>query len=161
MTRFRHPLTARLAVPLLALLALAGCATTAGAGSTPTPTASSSGPCTGVTVVVDFGTFKKAPIHACAVAGPATDVLTAAHIATAGSADYGDQAICRVDDLPSPADESCAKLPSDAYWALWVRDSSAAKWEYAQVGVTALQLTAGQSLGLVYTHGSDSTPPAG
>jgi hypothetical protein len=146
--------------PLLVVLALTGCAgTTSGAASTPTPSASTAGPCTDVTVTVDFGTLDHKPVTACAPAGLASDVLKAAKLTTAGTTDYGDQVVCRVDDLPSPDAESCATLPSAAYWALWVKDSSSGKWDYAQEGVATLQLTAGQSLGLVYTVGDDTTPP--
>jgi hypothetical protein len=109
---------------------------------------------------VNFGTLAHPTVTACAPAGTAADVLKAAHIDTAGTADYGDSVICRVDDLPSPAAESCAKLPSSAYWAMWVKPAGGA-WDYAQAGVQSQQLTAGQSLGLVYTVGTDSTPPQG
>jgi len=88
-------------------------------------------------------------------------VLTAAHIETAGTADYGDAVICRVDSLPSPASESCAKLPTAAYWAMWVKPSADGKWDYAQEGVQTQKLNAGEYLGLVYTTGSDSTQPQG
>ncbi len=57
--------------------------------------------------------------------------------------------------------ESCQTLNPAAYWALWFKSAPEADWEYAQEGVTTLQLEAGQSLGLVYTAGSDSTPPKG
>ncbi|MES1212639.1 MAG: hypothetical protein ABUT11_03740 [Leifsonia sp.] len=154
----------RFAAPFVLLLALAGCSTATGAGAPPSgaPTKSASaGPCTDVTVVVNFGTLGHSAVTACAPAGTAADVLKAAHIDTAGTADYGDSVICRVDDLPSPSAESCAKLPTGAYWAMWVRPSADGTWDYAQEGVQSQQLTAGESLGLVYTVGSDSTPPQG
>jgi hypothetical protein len=114
--------------------------------------------CDKVTVIVNFGTLDAPTIDSCAPAGVASDVLKAAHITTAGTADYGDQVVCRVNDLPSPSAESCATLPSSAYWALWVKDRGG-QWDYAQDGVATLQLTTGQSLGLVYTTGSETTPP--
>ncbi len=149
--------------PLVLLLGLTGCAGPTTAVST-TPAAGASaapGPCTDVTVVVDFGTLEHPAVKACAAAGTAADVLKAAHIDTAGTADYGDAVICRVDALPSPAAESCAKLPSAAYWAMWVKPSADGTWDYAQAGVQTQQLTAGQFLGLVYTVGTGSTPPQG
>ncbi|CAN5446355.1 hypothetical protein BH10ACT6_BH10ACT6_11230 [soil metagenome] len=150
-------------VPLLAF-ALAGCAASgSGSASTPipSPAASTAGPCAEVTVVVEFTTLAHKPITACAPAGVASDVLKAAKLTIAGTTDYGNQVICRVDDLPAPAVESCATLPSAAYWAMWIRTSADAKWEYAQEGVATQQLTAGQSLGLRYTLGDDTTPPQG
>ena len=155
---------ARVAAPVLLVVALAGCAGTSQAGSTdaPSKTASASaGPCAEVTVVVDFGTLDTPSIHACGPAGVALDTLKAAKVITEGTADYGDQVVCRVDNHPAPADESCAKLPSAAYWALWVKSSPDAKWAYADEGVATQKLTAGESVGLVYTQGTDSTPPQG
>jgi hypothetical protein len=148
--------------PLLVVLAVSGCAgTSTSAAPTPTPSASTAGPCAEVTVVVEFNTLAHKPITACAPAGVAADVLKAAKLTTAGTADYGDQVICRVDDLPAPAVESCAKLPSAAYWAMWVKTSADAKWGYAQEGVATQKLTAGESLGLRYTVGDDTAPPQG
>jgi hypothetical protein len=144
----------RIAVTTLFLAAaLAGCATATPATTT-APSGSASAPaavgCTDsdVTVVVDFGS-----------AGAASATLKQAGLTTEGTADYGDQVVCRVNDEPSKADESCATLPSAAYWALWVKSAPDAEWEYAQEGVNTLQLAAGESVGLVYTEGSDSTPP--
>jgi len=159
LTRFRASIVL---APLVAVLALSGCAgTSTGAAPTPTPSASTAGPCADVTVVVEFTTLDHKPITACAPAGVASDVLKAAKLTTAGTTDYGNQVICRVDDLPSPTAETCATLPSSAYWAMWIKTSADAKWEYAQEGVATQQLTAGQSLGLRYTIGDDSTPPQG
>ena len=65
-----------------------------------------------------------------------------------------------MNDQPAPEVESCDTLPADGYWALWVRDAPDGEWAYAEEGVTTLQLEGGQSLGLVYTQGTDSTPPS-
>jgi hypothetical protein len=147
----------RAAAPLLIVLALAGCAT-ATPEAAPTTDASASAETCDVRVLVDFGTLGADPIDDCASAGIAADSLTAAGITTEGTADYGDQVICRVNNEPAPADESCATLPADFYWALWVKNSSEADWEYAQEGATTLQLGAGQSLALVYTDAADANP---
>ena len=160
-TRPRFALT--VLAPLALLIGLTGCAAqTAPPSSTAkAPATAAEGPCTDVTVIVDFGTLKHDAIKTCARAGTAAEVLKAAHIETAGTTDYGDAVICRVDALPSPASESCAKLPSAAYWAMWVKPSADGKWDYAQEGVQTQKLTAGEYLGLVYTTGSDSTQPQG
>lgn len=155
---------------LVAVLALTGCAAAAPAG--PAATESASANCDKVTVEVDFGVLNKPQLDACASAGVATDVLAAAGVKTVGTADYGNQVVCRVNNEPAPDEtvtitgqqpftESCATLNSVAYWALWVKSSPTADWEYAQEGATTLQLKDGQSVGLVYTAGTDSTPPKG
>lgn len=151
-----------------AVLALAGCTTAAPeAAPTAEPTASAS---CDVTVVVDFGPLDHPSLRECADAGVATDVLAQSGITTEGTVDYGDQVVCRVNDEPAadetvtidgqePFTESCATLNSVAYWALWVKNTPDGEWEYAQEGVTTLELTTGQSVGLVYTPGTDSIPP--
>ena len=160
---FRRPVLpvniAIAAATLLVVATMAGCAGTPTTGSTPMPSASHSGPCTQVSVIVNFGTLGHKTLDGCAPGGVASEVLKAEGITTVGTADYGNQVVCRVDDLPSPATESCAKLPSAAYWALWVKTSANGAWAYAQEGVATQKVTAGESLGLVYTQGSDTTSP--
>lgn len=161
------------AVPLLAILALAGCASAAPA-ATPVPSAAlTSAACADVTIVVDFGVLDAPSIDACGSAGAAADAVKGAGIATTGTADYGDQIVCRVNDRPAadetvtvegqtPFVEGCQSMPAaTAYWALWVKTAPDAEWEYAQEGLGTLQLTSGESVGLVYTAGTDSTPPVG
>ena len=165
--------TTPLLIVAAAALALAGCATAASeTPSTPVLEPTGAAGCEQVTVVVEFGALDKTPIEACAAAGVATDVLAEVGVTTEGTVDYGDQVICRVNNAPSPEEtvtvegadpfiESCQTLNAAAYWALWVKNSPDAEWEYAQEGATTLQLEDGQSVGLVYTAGMDSTPPAG
>lgn len=155
----------------IALVALAGCATGTAPGE-PSPTGTAEGPCTEVAVVVEFGPLDAEPIQECAAAGTALDVLAEAGIETQGTADYGDQVVCRVDGRPGvdetvtvegeePFTEPCTSMPSaSAYWALWVKPAPDAEWEYAQEGIGTLELDPGQAIGLVYTAGDDSTPPA-
>ena len=168
----------RATVPLvicLAAVALTGCV-----GETPAPSATASATtdapaaagCDQVTVVVDFGVLDEQSILDCATAGPAQVVLDEAGITTVGTADYGDQVVCRVNNAPAPDQsveidgqapfvESCLTLNAAAYWALWIKPSADAEWEYAQEGVNTLELAAGQWVGLVYTPGTESTPPEG
>jgi hypothetical protein len=158
-----------LAVVLLAVLALAGC--TAPAPSPEPATEPGTDSCAAVTVVVDFGVLEAPAVHECVEADPATAALDAAGVATEGTVDWGDQVVCRVNERPGedetvtvdgqePFIEACQSMPAaTAYWALWVKTAADAEWEYAQEGLATLQLQAGQSVGLVYTTGSDSTPP--
>ncbi|HWH97282.1 MAG TPA: hypothetical protein VNS80_02850 [Pseudolysinimonas sp.] len=150
-------------LPLLVALALTGCAP-ASPDSTPAATSTSEGAasCDEVAVVVDFGSLEQEGIEACAPAGVALDVLHAAGIETEGTADFGDAALCRVEQRPSPDVETCATFSDVAYWALWVRPSADAKWEFALEGVADQELADGQSLGLVYTPvNGESLPPQG
>lgn len=164
-------LTTAPALLALVVLALAGCAAAAPEPSL-TSTADASAVCEQVRVVVDFGPLDQPALEDCVAAGAATDVLDEAGITTEGTVDYGDQVVCRVNNEPSPDEtvtidgqepftESCQTLNSTAYWALWVKNSANAAWEYAQEGANTLELADGQSVGLVYTSGTESIPPKG
>ncbi|GAA4194399.1 hypothetical protein GCM10022288_29810 [Gryllotalpicola kribbensis] len=172
-----------------AVLALAGCAGSATPSATThtgttqhataTPTASPASPasaadCDGVFVTVQFGLLGATDIDACA---PATGPITAAaalkevDVTTAGTQKYGDQVVCRVNGSPSastaidvpghdPYTETCQSMPAAyAYWAVWVKD--AGKWDYAASSITTQQVKPGQTLGLKFTTGTDTTPPQG
>ncbi len=169
MTRFARSLSPALIG--LAGLALAGC-TISAPTATPSSAPATSGACEQVTIVVDFGVLDHPSVEACSAAGVAANAFKDAGITTEGTVDYGDQVICRVNHEPAPDEtvtikgqapftEQCQTLNSVAYWALWVKSSPDAKWEYAQEGAATLKLTDGQSVGLVYTAGTDSTPPEG
>jgi len=173
------------ALGALALLAaLSGCATQA-----PTPDAAAGGSasatapaqadtstteCAGVNVVVDFSVLDADSITACvdtAEATAARDVLRTAGVTTEGSVEYGDQIVCRVNGRPAADEmveiadqdsftESCASMPpAYAYWALWVAASPDADWSYAQEGLGTLEVKPGQSVGLVYTTGTETPTP--
>lgn len=171
------------ALTLLGALALTGCAagtTTPAAGPAPSSTGSASaapgGSCAGVNVVVDFGPLDEATITDCAATGdaatvPASRLVAAAGATTEGTVQYGDQVVCRVNGRPAadetitvdgaaPFTESCQGMPAAAaYWALWIRPSADADWEYAQEGLGSLQLKPGQSVGLVFTTGTETPTP--
>ena len=168
----------RLSVPTLAVaalaLALAGCAAPAPqTSSPPEPEATaSSGACEQVTVVVDFTVLDEPSIEACVAAGPATDVLAEAGVTTEGTVDYGDQVVCRVNDQPSPDEqvtiegvepfiETCETLSAAAFWGLWVKLAPDAEWGFAEEGIGTLELTDGQSVGLVYTPSTETILPQG
>lgn len=169
----RRTATSVLAAAAMAL-ALVACAGSSEPTTTPVPEATLGDPgdCAQVTVIVDFGPLDEPSIGACVAAGQALDVLDAAGVTTEGTADYGDAVVCRVNGNPSPDEpveldgvepftETCTTLNSAAYWALWVRTAADGEWEYAQEGVNTLELADGQSVGLVYTPGTDSIPPQG
>ncbi|MDJ0349723.1 hypothetical protein [Cryobacterium sp. PH29-G1] len=167
---------------LVLLAALSGCATTdTGAGSTASATATatadaeaSADDCAGVSVVVDFGTLDADTVTECVDATQpiaATAALATTGVTTEGSVEYGDQIVCRVNDRPAADEtievegqpaftESCASMPpAYAYWALWVKASPDADWDYAQEGLGTLETQPGQSVGLVYTTGTEAPTP--
>jgi hypothetical protein len=172
----RSPLISLL---LIGVLAVSGCAASAPA-PTAEPTTEASGAdesdCAGVGVVVDFGALDAAAASDCVDTSStiaATAVLDEAGVTTEGSAEWGDQIVCRVNDRPGPDEtvevageasfvESCQSMPpAYAYWALWVKPSADSEWEYAQEGLGSLRLEPGQSVGLVYTTGTETPTPAG
>ena len=180
MVGVRSPLISLL---LVGVFALSGCAAATPAPTAdPTPAASaeasadSGADCDGVAVIVDFGTLDAEGESACVDATSAiaaTAALDEAGVTTEGSVEWGDQIVCRVNDRPGPDEtvdvegeasfvESCQSMPpAYAYWALWVKPTADGEWEYAQEGLGTLQVEPGQSVGLVYTTGTETPTPAG
>jgi len=176
-----------LALAAAALVALAGCADDgAGTGAdspvaTTAPTSASSAvsaaDCDGVFVTVQYGgVLGGNSADACVAASApitAAAALRAAHFRTEGTAQYGDLVVCRVNGAPAasrpftvpgqkPYTEKCQGMPpAFAYWAMWVRPSADGTWGYADSGVGTQQLKPGQTLGLKFTTGTDTTPPQG
>lgn len=147
---------------LLAVASLAGCAQQA-----------ESAGC--VTVVIDYGILSEEKVSNCievpAEGLVAKEILLSADITTEGTLTYGDQIVCRVNNLPAadtafevegqePHTETCADMPpAFAYWALWIKDSDSADWAYAEEGIGTLRLMPGQSIGLAFsTNGETPTP---
>ena len=171
---------------LVLLAALSGCATTdsgSGLGSGASAAATATAPaeadvsaseCAGVNVVVDFGTLDADTVTDCVdatAAIAASAALTTTGITTEGSVEYGDAIVCRVNDRPAADEtvvvdgqesftETCASMPpAYAYWALWVKATPDADWDYAMEGLGTLEVEPGQSLGLVYTTGTETPTP--
>ena len=165
----------------LALFGLVACSsggTAAGVttvdGEIMTTAAPLAGDCAGVSVIVDFDILDSQRIDECVevtTETPAADILNQARVTLAGTDEYGDAVVCRVNDLPSVSDpvtvdghepfiESCASMPPEfAYWALWVKQGST-DWGYAMVGVSDLLLKPGDSIGLVFTTGTSTPTPS-
>lgn len=169
-----------LVLPAVAALALSltACAPSAApedsASPGPVATASDDG-CTGVTVVVDTGDLEVADDPSGAVCVDASetilgaDAVAAAGFSTIGTTTYPDDVICRVDGVPSEETEltgddgaayheTCADMPpAAAYWGLWVKPAGG-EWDYAQTGLSALELNPGDSVELLFTI--DGAPAA-
>lgn len=171
----RRALAAASAAALL--LALAACSTTTGSEPTPTDTAApAAGECAGVTIVVDASVLElddDPSQQSCIESeGPiaASDALAQAGVTTEGTAEYGDQVVCRVDGVPAedfalPADdgsdyfEACEGMPAAfAYWSLWVQ-AEGGDWEYAQEGLSTLQLQPGESVALLFSLDGEPAAP--
>lgn len=150
-------------------LALSGCSSSNESGF------DSSGLCDGVVVEVNFAGEGDQITSCVAINGSsevAKDVLGQAGVSIEGTKAYGDAVVCRVNGVPSateallvageePYSETCDEFPpAFAYWALWVKDSDGAQWDYAMEGVSTLQLSKGQSIGLALTLGGDAITPS-
>ncbi len=109
-------------------------ATAAGATSQSVCTTTS-----GVTVIVDFTHFAGGKIErGCAPGNPANALIAlhAAGFATAGTVQYGDAFVCRIDGLPTPKQDACAVTPApSAFWAYWNAKPSDSAWTYSALGV--------------------------
>ena len=164
------------------VFALAAC--TAGpsetSAATPTETAPAvlDGACadgTGVTVTVDSSVLDDGDSTTWCIgtddALVAADALARAGIETEGTAEYGDQVLCRVDGVPAedvalPAEdgseyfERCESMPAAfAYWSMWVKPASG-EWRYAEEGLATQQLEPGESLALLFVLDGEPAAPA-
>jgi hypothetical protein len=156
-------------VLLLALPLIAGC--------TSAPSATDLGSdCAGVSVFVNFSGEGQNIAKCVTFSGESEltkTILEAASVITEGTATYGDQVVCRVNNVPSadeplevegndPHLETCQDMPpAFAYWALWVKKSGSSEWEYATEGVGSLQLSAGDSVGLAFSLAGQTPNPEG
>ncbi|ASO20853.1 hypothetical protein FHR81_001822 [Actinoalloteichus hoggarensis] len=127
------------------------------------------GPCTGptgVTVVVDFtGHAGGDVVRHCTESDPATAFAALAGLGLApehgiGQGEAGPyQYLCRIDGLPSLADDACdGFLPNAPYWAFWVPNATADAWGYADEGVDTYDPPQGDVLGFSFGAGTAADP---
>ena len=153
-TMHARTLPMRAAGMAIAILAVVAPALRAGAAPASACTAKS-----GVTVIVDFSYFHHDIERGCAPGHPAS-ALAALHAAgfdTAGTAQYGDAFVCRINGLPSRSKEACAQTPpANASWSFYTARPTDSQWTYATSAVTLVQPVAG---GLVaFAFGSYAKP---
>lgn len=165
-----------------ALLALAACSPSPTATEPSAPAGSSAGSaatdgeCAGVTVVVDASALEldDDPSQQTCIetdaAIAASDALAQADVTTEGTDQYGDQVVCRVNGVPaedfamtaedgSDYFETCEAMPAAfAYWSLWVQPEGG-EWEYAQEGLSTLQLEPGESMALLFSLNGEPAEP--
>lgn len=87
--------------------------------------------------------------------GTAADVLTAAGYRLERVQRFPG-AVCRVDGVPAEA-PCVAMPPADAYWGLFVAESG--EWEYADLGVDALDLRPGDAVAMAWQDTPRPVPP--
>ncbi len=95
---------------------------------------------TGVTVAVDFTAFGGKVTVRCAPGTPATGVaaLQQAGFTPAGTATYGLAFVCRINSLPSTAQQPCVTTPpTNAYWAYYHALKGATTWTFSTQGASA------------------------
>lgn len=157
---------------IASLLLLAGCQASESGG----PALGDPEDCSGVVVVANYGMLAEESVIECVEFADsearASDVVSVAGLTIEGTAEYGDQIVCRVNGLPSasedfvvpgeePYRETCADMPPVfAYWALWVKNSPEEPWTYATEGIGTLVVTPGMSLGLAFSTGGDTPTPS-
>ncbi len=128
-----------------------------------------------VQVVIDYGILSQEKFDDCLPISEkgavAKEFLSDSGISTEGTLTYGDQIVCRVNNLPAadrafevpgedPHTETCSDMPpAFAYWALWIKSDSDAQWAYAEEGIGTLKLAPGQSIGLVFSTGGETPTP--
>jgi len=113
----------------------------------------------GVTVIVDFTYFQGAVERGCASGRPANalDALRDAGFATAGTTEYGDAFVCRIDDEPSPKSEACtATPPTTRSWSFYFARRGAAGWTYSATGVLGYTPPPGSAV--AFAFGNEARP---
>lgn len=96
-------------------------------------------PDTGVTMIVDFQSLGAHDVQVrCALGETGTGVsaLIDAGFTVAGAEPWGLAFICRIDDLPTPAEQLCNRTPGDSeYWSYW-HGRPGGQWFYSGVGAS-------------------------
>lgn len=134
-------------------------------GAAPLPSAAwTGGACptsTGVTVIVDFTAFDAGVVTRCVPGSPASglDALAEAGFAIEQVATIPGF-VCRIDQRPGPAAESCATTPPvNTYWSYWSAQRGGA-WAYSPGGAAGSRPAQGSVEGWSFALGGSATPPS-
>lgn len=115
-------------------------------------------PGTGVTVVVDFGSLGEGAQVACVPDGAGragSSVVEDAGFDLRYVVNSG--FVCRIDD--KPASDPCQRTPpANAYWGLFESDGTQG-WTYSTVGLGALEVPAGGSIGFRWQDSTSTKQP--
>ena len=114
----------------------------------------------GVTVTVDFTAFSGVEQTRCA-AGAQTSGITAlqhAGFTVAGTKQFGLAFVCRIQGLPSTAQQSCNSTPpANAYWAYYHASATATTWSYATSGASSYKPPVGSIDAWAFGNGAKPT----
>jgi hypothetical protein len=118
----------------------------------------------GVIVAVDFAPWGGNIERGCdAILTTGYSALHRAGFTTAGDSYDGPGFICRIDDEPSPAEQSCATTPpADDYWSYWHADAGQDTWTYSDAGAMSYEPPPGSVdawvFGATDINGTDGQP---
>jgi hypothetical protein len=160
----RHLRAGRSARVLLAALPLAGIAwcLSASGGAAQADPISSCTTTSGVVIVVDFSAFGGAINRQCypdiTASTTAYGAMNAEGFTTQGDSHDGDAFVCRINDLPSPAQDPCVDTPpTSAYWAFWIANPGQASWSVSPLGAMSLAPKPGSTE--LWWFGNGASPP--
>jgi hypothetical protein len=91
----------------------------------------------------------------------ALDFIKQSGYTTEGTIKYGDAVLCRLNNLPSNKEESCSEMPPEnAYWAVIIKKKQTLliprnEWGWAEKAINETYLSAGDSIGLVFSTNGD------
>lgn len=114
-----------------------------------------------INVYVDYNNLEMSTFDKCISINSdikAIDLLKNNNFTLQGTEKYGDAIVCRLNGLPTTKDESCQDMPSEkAYWAILEKKKQLINipfmengYSWAQVGISELILSPGDSLALVF-----------
>lgn len=91
----------------------------------------------------------------------ALDFIKQAGYTTEGTIKYGNAVLCRLNNMPSNKQESCSEMPPEnAYWAVIIKKKQTLllprnEWGWAEKAINETYLSAGDSIGLVFSTNGD------
>ncbi|MEV0460992.1 hypothetical protein [Catellatospora methionotrophica] len=112
---------------------------------------------TGVTVVVDFTALGAGVVVACAPGDPTSGLtaLTGAGYSVTGTQRWGLAFVCRINNLPAPAQQACVNTPpASAYWSYWHASTHGAAWTYSTLGASSYNPAPGSVEGWAFGSGA-------
>jgi hypothetical protein len=164
-TRQQRPLLAVVAAAAIVALAASGVLLGPGsltrAGADPPSSCSTT---TGVMIVVDFSSpaldDPGGAVNRQCDPDTSTDALTAMNaegFTTAGDSHDGGAFVCRINGLPTPAQDPCVNTPpASAYWAFWIANPGQTSWSVSPLGAMSLYPKPGSTE--LWSYGSGATP---
>lgn len=117
-----------------------------------------------INLYVDYGSLSKQnKVNKCIEQDNinALDFIRQSGYTTEGTIKYGDAVLCRLNNLPSNKKESCSEMPPEnAYWAVIIKKKQTFilprnEWGWAEKAINETYLSAGDSIGLVFSTNGD------